>query len=1494
MSSFGISRMATRLALGAIVLGALGGAGTGCAEERDPINRVQANALPKSFFVGEKIADPGDDPEFYWRNYVVDASASQSLIGVGSWGHVDRVRWEVTEDLLIARKAYQIADGQDNKGVPQKDPLGRAKSDKGFTKTPNGTIVAAYKIQKHFDVRYAYNPQTGEEQNLVEENEVDRPWNERQYMRVDWSKNLVGQTNPMWEEMFTGKVFGNFEVLPVSYAVTDPNSDDRLHYEDKEGYLDITNKYTVTPATSASPFSDYRANVPTCLVVGLFTGSSTYECDPQEATVRSSFKKIDQDHDFEPLENTTATMDIVGNPGGIGDSRLVGAMSAGRQSWDPQYGFTDEGFRRFAYVHNTWKKSHQAAACNVDDDCANETTGYVGRSGSVCDVHVKKCTIPYRDREVKTIGYWVNKEAPDELQDPVGADGKPTARGTLEDLTHSWNQLMRVAVATAREVECRRAGDGDRNSCHAEFFDSNNDPGSKEMLSYGGWLVEKTKDPKAVLTMCHNPVREYDDHETCGATGYRARVGDIRHNFIFYWPYDSRAPWGGVANWNADPLTGEIIGAAAAIMGRSATMAAAQQRDIISLELGDAKIEELIEGSQEARFAKSLTDGHKEAPRGLTPEEMKRRTGNVDKGHLVQSLGAHPTPGKNQGEKLLATLKRDQQTTSDLRVGSTALVEYDALASNLRGTKYEAELVDSHYLVGALGMSPTQSLDDTLMEAASPLRGMDPGRMHAMREAAAAGLHARGVCFMDNEAPAVGSIFMGSLAGYFKQKYGDLNPTERGKRIYEDLWKDAVKGIALHEIGHSLGMLHQFASSWDSPNYNPQYWQLRTNEGQSTTSCEGKPRTGPNDTCMGPRYLDPETDDELGHAGESRPGILYFANTSTMEYQIERAGETVGLGTYDQHAMKALYGRVLETFDDSVFKSAAQQDFRFKNWSQLVDADLVIDGSSLRGVHYTELARKMKVFDAKRDCRPATDDEKATAGWRIVHGKVCAPAPKDHWRWRDFKSDSVNAGDPEFNAPYWHVVDSDGKERVRWPYRWGSSDNSYFHTNDSDAGADAYEVAVNTRKKFEATYAWTYFRRKSREYNYRNIPSTVADRYFERMRSYHWQIATDLARNPDDAALEDDNDMRPEMMAQQEVFDLLARALLMPEPGTYFEARSNTESAMRQPVDSIKSIFDTVRNAGGVGVGAPRPAFSIGIGEGRFIGEDYNNTLGGSWDYLNFINHAGFTVEKALALQALVDGRPSLSTITRDNFLDGRAMKVNFRNDLPHAVDRLIGGILAEDWESIAPGVVVQPEQGEAQPLMLDLTTRTLSPKRPADALVVFPNVGYKQQLATAVYTAIFSRLGTDMTLMNKMRVWLDGQNGQIAVPDAEQVRYTDPTSGYTYVARKYGTENIDGKPVDRGIASRMIAHANAMLAAAYEIDDSPITNPTVTPASTRDAYGRPRLKRDENGQPIVKSPELAGQLDKYVGLVDALREIELRLGYGPLGAGSIGNGGDD
>ncbi len=1443
-------------ALGLVALACGMSLAMGCAAERDPINRVQANALDKRFFVGDSLSDASDDPEFRHRSYVVDGSASQSLIGIGEWGHVDRVRWEVTSDLLIARKAYELAPAQDNKGGNGQNPLdpaAPAASDKFLQKTPNGTIVAAYKIESHFDIRRAYNAQTGEENNIIEENTQDRPWNERQFMRVDWSQNVVN--DPMAIN-FIGSAFGKTTVTPISYYVADANSPDAPQVDEKEGYLDITNKFTVAPETTdLGGFS-----LPTCALVGIYTGSATYDCNAQEATVRNSWAKIKPDEDFEPLENTFASQDIVGNPGGQGSSLNVGVINAPRQGWDPQYGFTDQLLHRYANIHNTWKKSHVDVACTANTDAdangtADQCDGAAGvtMGGSQCDVAMNKCTLPLRQREIKTFGYWVNQEAPDGLQDPVGDDGKPTGRGTLEDLIYSWNQLISVAVATSREVECRRTKEGTRDSCHAQYFSSKrSDPGSMEMLSYGGWLVEKASDPTPLVTFCHNPVRSYDIEETCGKKDSVARVGDVRKNFIYYWPFESRAPWGGIADWNGDPLTGEIWGGAAQIMGRSATYAAALQRDVLQLAMGDVKIDDLVKGVQAQAYVKTLQNGF--TPVTFSESQLTDRVGALDLANL-RAQGPLIPAGLSPEDRLKTLLLDKQSLVADGLKVQGAQGEFDALAKKIQGTPYESQLVDGSWANGILGTSPKlQSTSDTFLTAASPLRNADPGRMELYNQLVTESLHARGACFLENEAPATYSVHLASLKGYFLKKYGGLSKEERGKAIYADLWKEAVKGIGLHEIGHSLGLFHNFASSWDSANYTPQYWQLRTANGKATQKCGAARADGSPDTCMGPRYLDPESADEQGNGGESRPGIEYYANTSTMEYQIERFGETVGLGTYDQHAMKALYGRVLETFDPTSVPAASQKQFKYLGFSQLIERPIV----GVNFVHYTTAATQMKVFDAKRDCRAATPEEKATANWRVINGQVCAPPPKDHWRWSDFKSDEVQTG---LSSPYWHVVDADKTERVRWHYRFGQS-SAYMHTGPSDSGADVYEATRNTIRRFDMSYPWSYFRRTSREFMWDAIPGAVSNNYFRKLRATHWQVANDLMSSTT-ADVTSDDGLRPYAVTQTDLFDFFSRVVTMPEPGDY------AESTVRTAPGSAMKIFDLAPASSGR---APTPAFTLGIVDGRYVSEQFNNDLGGSWDYQSFMDHAGFSVEKIYAILALVDGRPTLSTISRENALDGRNVRINFRSDLPQATDRFLGGILAEDWASVAPHV---SGVGIQSPQVFSMTG--VSPQRPLAAQVLFPNVGYKTQLGTLIYSLLFSRLNTDLTLANKTRLWIDGQVGQVTLPLAQQIRFTDPVSGYTYIAGKFGNDNINGQIVDSGIASRMLAHANALLGVTYqttgkvnEFGQPELVGPTPTPIADPDAAA-------VNAQ----------TLRKYVGVLDATRQVGNALGYGPLGGAS-------
>jgi hypothetical protein len=1545
-----------------IVVAACASLSIGCAEEREPIVRVQADALEKSFFVG-KLGDPSDDPQFYWRNFVVDGSEGQSMVGIGSWSHIDKIRWEITENLLIGRKSYEVAPGADNKGPVDNDPA-------------NGTVVAAYMITSHFDIKRAYNPSTGEELNVVEENTSDRVWNERAYMRVNWSINLV--ESPLWFDMFLGKIWGDVKVTPLAYYVNDRTHPDAPHFDAKQGYFDVTSKFYVEPEM----MHIWGLHFPTCAIAGLYAGAAVNACDAQEAVIRSSYWRADMipgNADFEPFVNTSASLDIIGNPGGLGSSFSAGIVTPPRVDWDPQYGYTDANMRRYMHHHPIWRQSHvltgscagdedctgggaclpipdemgkptAARACTVgctwpdsqnkefpvdsdpadgtEDQCASvtgsESVGQVAGTivgGSQCSER-GWCTLPYRNRIVKTVGYWMNAETPSDLMDPI--TGVPGAEqragvGPTEDLMESWNQLMSYAVAKAREVECRRTGSGDRAGCNDLYFEPE-DAGS-EMVQFGGWGIQKIKPLEdAVLVACHNPVRAYD-HKVCGDVGYSARVGDLRHNFLFYWPHASRAPWGGIGNWNADPQTGMIIGASATTMGRSATYAAAMNRDIIMVANGELSMSDIVEGETAMLFERKLTDGH--APETFTQEQIDSRIQSINAKHAAAVVGPAFVPGTSTMDKDFRFLGQKLSKTTVAGVGPWAPgaqnLEYDAVAAKVRGSEYEAQMIDPSWVTDVAGKGPLEANAYELIDMVSPLRGMDFARTEALNQLIGLRMQARGVCFTDIYAGNVGNLDVQGVAGFFAQKYADLDMKARGDAIYKDLWKETYKGIQLHEVGHSLGMLHNFSSSYDAVNFNPQYWQLRTNDGQSSAPCARQPRQDGNE-CMGPRYLDPETPDEMGRGGESRPGINYFGHTSTMEYQNERFFETVGLGSFDLHTMGALYGRVLQTIDPEIIPVDQQEPFSYRNWTQRSEQNLTyfptgspgyvsndpktIDMSPRFRTHYTQHARDLKVFDPAR-CRDASEAEKQHAEWRIVHGKVCMHPRKDYAAWQDFEH-----GVPG-SAPNWMRTGNDFTKfrvsdaaadtlpinAVRWPYRWGSTFNAYIHTQASDAGADVYEVVREAIRKFEYSYPFSYFRRNNRDWFYRSLPGATNRRFFEHMRAIHWGLASDNAwLGSIDAfaqAAADDNWHRPYVMAGTDMFEMVTRAFLMPqvgEPGGNAKNgywKCGPSSPKRVGIGATRDMYDA--ECGSDSVALPSP-FQIDIATGRYIDLDFAGDAwgGGSWDYQNYVNHAGYTFEKSNAARVLTDGRPVFFTISRDNYLDGRNVYINFRTDMPEAIDRLLAGVLASDFETVAP-YVVQSEIGASDGYPAVRTFNLAGPNeptRPADAMLLYPNVGYKQQLGAMLFTHIFARLGADLSLANRMRVWIKGQYGELELPADEQARFYDPDTGLTYIARQYGTEKIDGKTVERGIGARMLHSANILLAKSYEVVGGPAT-------PVFDANGQVQLVLDANGKPIKLTTPAAqtaySQFRSYVGLLDASVQLANMVGYGPFnGWGSI------
>ena len=101
-----VARLGSRIVLGgALVLG-LAPAGGGCAGTRGDIDRVQANAIPKSIFVAkdDRGAWLDKSDSWYFRASIVDAPAANAVPAyIGTASPMFRVKWRIEEKYQIGR-----------------------------------------------------------------------------------------------------------------------------------------------------------------------------------------------------------------------------------------------------------------------------------------------------------------------------------------------------------------------------------------------------------------------------------------------------------------------------------------------------------------------------------------------------------------------------------------------------------------------------------------------------------------------------------------------------------------------------------------------------------------------------------------------------------------------------------------------------------------------------------------------------------------------------------------------------------------------------------------------------------------------------------------------------------------------------------------------------------------------------------------------------------------------------------------------------------------------------------------------------------------------------------------------------------------------------------------------------------------------------------------------------------------------------------------------
>ena len=1522
-NSFG--RQISRVKNALVVLALCAPVAAGCAEERPAINRVQPNALSKTFFVGESVLETNDDPEFYMQGTLVDVGygANQDGLFTSTYSQpLSRVRWQITEQHLIARVAYERIEGSDGKGA------GKAIND--------GVIAAMFRIQSHFDVAKQYNPTTGEELNVIEENAIDRPWYERAYMRVDFSTNLATNTYDFDTLSLLG-IDGGVTYEPMGYWISDPNDRDAPYFDAASGYFDITTKAFASPQLIDLTMFDWGIDAfPACFLENDFLGGSWPggTCNPAELTIRLSFRTV-KDLDFEPADWDGFRF------------QAFGPFTKDRFGFARNYGMSDAKWHRFISRYNIWDRSHfytdpaamkGSVPCNttittafaadpnrdIDGDGTADECQVVGK-GSRCDVFRHQCTLPYTARVEKPV-VWYYAEG----GDPLYFESSAWA-------TQEWDVAMRSAVMTARYAECRRikgadcatlfpvyAGQDEDNDnalylateiddCRSgrAYVDHNKDEarcaaladelGGARGFSAGIIAIAKMKE---MVILCHSPV-ETNDHALCGyprlpagvaavdcrppedaevcREALQARRGDLRyHQVNVIEEPQSQSPWG-IYTDAEDPLTGEKVSASINVWSQVTDRWSQNMIDVARYIGGELTTEDITDGDyvdEWARAAEAAGAG------GALP-----RMDSAGHASMTQAFGKAAAGGKAaidpaMSARISAVKSQIKQVTAHGKAPSANAPNYTARMKSLAGSPLEASLLTPmmQQLAGSQGMP----MAGAVLDATSPIRQANPMNIRSFEHMKELALAERGACML-HEAPV--PMAMVDVATLLQKKFGAFNPDDspavqqaRAEKMRVFLAQRVHKGVMIHEMGHSVGMRHNFVSSSDAYNYRPQYWQLRTKDGSVSRACESLDATG--EGCVGPRYFDPVTPDEQSQF------IWMFMQSTVMEYPGEGTQETQGLGVYDFAAARMFYGDVVSVYADDSYKARTPRSIgalsKMDNFGGILGFAPQIGSDE---IHYSQI---QKNYDLIKNCqpvnaelfKPAHWDEAALGAWdptfdaRIVkvNGAYtrCQTQPVDYVTWSELRMPSRAEG----GAYYSGGPSLDKENRTRVPYGFGTDDwadlgNLSVYRNDN--GADAYEIFNFLITQYEMLHIFDNFRRGRQEFSIRSAAYRSLGRYQEKLRdaakglglikNIYEHVAREEGWNFDQFWPSVAPFWFPDsVLAAGIAFDQFTRLLARPQSGNHYYPAGD---------DVLRSEDDAWGTPGTIRAIIPNGATGRWQNVG-FGGRPLENRLADDrGEYSNdYTINAGSYYDKTWSAMLMTESVDNFISSTRGDFLDPRYRSVSIADLFPDGYRRwLANNLTGDDWlkgariQADASGMpLVDAQKMPTSPIAWTSWWRPEGPEicipnakslvcsRYGDidstpfgegawehTAVLDPQVGWEQQKFLIAWTMIYLPENEQQGWIDQLRMVEYGHNLEYGGPN--QIQFHNPV-GKSFVARTFGTEEIFGKTVQKGIAARVLEYANELMGDAYEVD-------TVTGTDGTSWY-KARLN-PTTGQPIVK-----------------------------------------
>jgi hypothetical protein len=507
-----------------------------------------------------------------------------------------------------------------------------------------------------------------------------------------------------------------------------------------------------------------------------------------------------------------------------------------------------------------------------------------------------------------------------------------------------------------------------------------------------------------------------------------------------------------------------------------------------------------------------------------------------------------------------------------------------ASLQNLVGTDIE-QLLTNEEMRLAVGVDPFLPVSDGVLDLASPLRGASPANLLALERARQQ--VQREACILGADFADEGMLGLArAIQRAATEGDGTMSWYGQTYRIVGEsgaLDYDAVRtmlrhpifdAVTAHEVGHTVGLRHNFSGSFDALNYNAPYWQLR------------------DDGSMAPRAWDPMTEAEL----DGR--IHEHAYSTVMDYGNNFVvTDAEGIGHYDRAAIKMGYGDLVEVFTeaDDAGTVAWMHFMLTAGWPVILTLDSFTGTGAPTAYNYTD--------------------------WPGVLGGIEAIEARADVPYSSLVAESFLArngiSDP--------LVDARGRPAV--PYMFCSDEQADLNPDCQryDRGADAYESLQAVIDTYWSYYIFNAYRRGRLGFDTGAYANRILSRYFAKLQyanqiySLYRPIMADIwGAGPGlDRFFTSAEGMGAWTLGVGASYQLLTRVITTPEPGSYAEGT--------RP-EGTRALL-----TGGTAVGGTR----ISPFDGRPIETTWDFDAGYFW--FDQLDRAGYYYDKVLALSVLTD-----------------------------------------------------------------------------------------------------------------------------------------------------------------------------------------------------------------------------------------------------------------